>query len=123
MNDKHDQHAKLIADTFHADWETGRPADFAREAAAMARRRNHVRRSLRAAGTAAVIAVAAVVLLRRPAMPPPTLVEPAKSVAASRGYEILSDDELLAQVHDQPLLIMKRADGSKQIVVLADSSE
>ena len=118
MNDQNNRHAKLIADTFHADWETGRPAAFAREAAAVARRRHRVRRSLRAAGTAAVIAVAAFVLLRRPSPHPPAFAGSAKPVAASRGYEILSDDELLAQVHDQPLLVLKKENGTRQIIVI-----
>jgi hypothetical protein len=118
MNDDKKNRAKLLAETFHDNWEAGQPAAFAREAAAVARRRHFARRSLRAAGTAAFVAIAAFVLLRRPVTQPPALAEPAKHFAPSRGYEILSDEELLAQVRDQALLAVRNPNGTRQIVVI-----
>lgn len=39
-------------------------------------------------------------------------------VAPNRGYEVLSDDELLAQVRDRPLLALRKENGTRHIIVL-----
>lgn len=122
MNDRNDRQAKLLAETFHDAWEAGRPAEFARAAAAAARRRHLARRSLRAAGAVALILAAVFVARQRPEPSPLSRVETSKAMS-NRGYEIMSDEELLTQVHDQPLLVMKKADGTQQIVALARESE
>jgi hypothetical protein len=45
----------------------------------------------------------------------------APTPVAVRGYEIISDDELLAQLQDQPVLVVKRANGTREITLLDDS--
>jgi hypothetical protein len=123
MNDRNDRQAKLLAETFHDAWETGPAAEFAREAAAAARRRHVARRSLRAAGALALIAAAVFFSQQKPRPSPLPRTETQKSVTQGRGYEIMSDEELLTQVRDQPLLVVKKADGTRQIIALEKESE
>lgn len=122
MNNRHDKYTRLLAETFHESWETGAPADFARAAAKLARRRRAARRAARAAGAIAVVGVAALIVLQKDKLSPPS-APVAKAVVPKPGYEILSDAELLAQVRNQPLLAVKREDGTQQIIVLAGGSE
>ena len=114
MNNDRNRNEKLLAELFHDDWSAGPAAAFARRAAAHARGRHRLR-SLAAAGTTAAFALLfAFALTRRPA-PTPTLSPPVKSVAA---YEIISDAEMLAQLRDQPLLVVQKPDGAKEFVLL-----
>lgn len=121
MTDRDDKQAQLLADTFHADWSTGRAAGFARTAAAQVRRRRRMRGALALTGVAALIAATSFVAWRERAP-----VESAKPrVAASqpallnpRGYEIISDDQLIAQLRDRPLLVVQRENGTREIVLL-----
>lgn len=117
MNNREDKNAKLLAETFHEDWTDGRASQFARHAAAHARLRRRVRRAVYAAGAAAVVAAAALVSFQRPepVAAPTATTAPAPS---ARGYEIISDEQLLAQLRDRPLLVVKKADGSREIVLL-----
>lgn len=115
MNKQDDQESRLLAETFQTDWETGPTAGYARAAAAYARRRHRFRSALVAAGTTAgLAAVLAFALLHRPA---PLRLAPAVAKAAP-AYEIISDDELLAQLHDRPLLAMRQANGTRKFVLL-----
>src|SRR5438132_1576136 len=115
MSETHDREAKLIAETFHADWSSGRPAEFARAAAAHARRRHVVRRTVATAAACAAIALVGIVTTLRktpasaPAPRPP-------SFASVHGYEIISDAELLSQLHDRPLLVVKNENGAREFV-------
>jgi hypothetical protein len=124
MNETPDKHAKLLAETFHGDWESGQPAAFARVAANAARRRHLARRSLQAACAATITAIAVVIALTRPSAPPlPSSARAPVAQQKSHGYEIISDEELLAQVRDRPLLALKKANGTREIVVLESGSD
>ena len=118
MNDPHDNDTKLLAAAFHDDWSEGRTADFARAAAAHARGRRRIRRTLSTAGVGTVLTVAAFVTLRST---PPTLPSHAANppATAAPGYEIISDEQLLAQLRDRPILVVRAENGSREIVVLA----
>lgn len=120
MSNPGDNTTKLIADTLHDDWANGPAADFARTAAAHARRRRRVKIGASAAASVAVGAMAIFVNLRQPepTSPHPTAFAQRAPAGARPGYEIISDDELLTQVRDQPLLALKNHDGSREIVVL-----
>ncbi len=118
MNDRRDHDdARLIAGAFHGDWANGPAAEFARAAAAHARRRRAVRRTLAGLGTATVLAAAFFVSRQlRPTMPATPAIATAKV-----AYEIISDDELIAQLHDRPLLVVKKDSGAKEIHLLEES--
>ncbi|HUR60518.1 MAG TPA: hypothetical protein VM029_22550 [Opitutaceae bacterium] len=117
MNNRDDKNAKLLAETFHDDWTAGPASGFARAAAAHARRRRNVRRTVSAATAAAALAAIAL-LTRHEVAPPARNVAPAPAPIVAIAYEILSDDELLARVHNQPLLVVKKLDGTREITVL-----
>jgi hypothetical protein len=42
---------------------------------------------------------------------------------AVRGYEIISDDELIGRLADQPLLVVSRTNGTKEIRLLETPPE
>ena len=114
MNNRADHREKLLAEVFHDDWETGPASRFARAAAASARHRR-LRRTLGAAAvTTGVVAVLTFVALRRPVPPPAAPSHP----TAARGYDIISDDELLARLPNLPVLVLPQPDGGKKIVLL-----
>jgi hypothetical protein len=121
MNDRNDKDAKLLAGAFHDDWADGPAAAFARAAAASARRRRAAHRTLRGATVAAALGAVAFVALRQPPAPAPLRTVTSPPVA--RSYEIISDDELLAQLRDRPLLMVKKENGEKEFVLLAPEEE
>jgi hypothetical protein len=123
MNKPGDKNAKLLAETFHGEWTSGAPADLARAAAAHARRRRSVRQALMTATAGvALVAVGLTVWPKSAVLPAPATMATTKLTAvATRGYEIISDDELLARLVDQPLLVVKRANGTKEITLIEDS--
>ena len=118
MNNRDDKNAKLLAETFHDDWSAGPASGFARAAAAHARRRRQVRRTLSAV-TAGAALVAVVLLTRHQVTPPAPSAPRISPPAVTRAYEVISDGELLALVRDQPLLSVTKPDGTHEIVVLA----
>jgi len=114
MTEKHDPRTKLLTEIFHEEWSGGAPAGFARDAAALVRRRRRLRHSLVAAGTAAAVAVLTLVLSR----PAPEHFRQRSLPQAEPAYEIISDDELLAQLSDRPLLAMRTESGTREFVLL-----
>ncbi len=101
-------------ETLHGDWTAGPAAEMARRAAARARLRRAVRQSAPIVAAAAAIAVVMFFTTRQPAPAPVA----SGATAANPGYEIISDDELLATLRDRPLLVLPQENGSKKIVVL-----
>jgi hypothetical protein len=112
MNKPSDNRDRLVAELFHAGWTEGPGAEFARQAAATARRHRAARRTAMLGGTLAAAAVAFVVahFAERPAGP----------VSASRrpAYQEISDDELLAALRDRPVLVLPDGQGGRKIVLL-----
>ncbi len=120
MNSRPDNRTRLLAETLEGDWATGPAAAMARRAAAHARRR----RAAKHAGLAlvATAAVATIIFFgTRARLPDVARSAPEVAVvspAAHAGYEIISDDELIATLRDRPLLVLPQENGSKKIVVL-----
>ena len=115
MSNRNEQREKLLAELFHPEWTEGVASNFARAAAAHARRRRRLHRSLVATGAAAALILAAAFLR----------VGQREQVSAvtgaptnHRAYEIITDEALLAQLSDRPLLVLPQQDGTKTIVLL-----
>jgi hypothetical protein len=90
---------------------------FARRAAAGARRRRLAKQAGLVVGVASAL-TAALILIRPPAAQPTVAVTPAKTAV----LEIMSDQELLAQLKDQPVLFLKDQTGITGVVFLADAA-
>lgn len=103
---------RLITETFG----DGHGQSFARAAAAHARRR-HAVRQLSVAAAAAAAAIAVLIAIQRPAIEPQSA-----AIASAPAYEIISDDELLANLRDQPVLILKDHTGITGVIFLADAN-
>lgn len=149
MNDSpSDRRARLMAETLHENWTDGPPAEFARRAAAHARRRRTARKAaLTITGTLALAALVAIfsdqrftlstsptpivstvpTLAPTPATPAAAMRSSPAAVSASStsvakitpAYEIISDIEFEALMRDRPVLILPQQDGTQKIVVLA----
>jgi len=103
---------QLLTDTLtHGEGER-----FALAAAARARRRQAVKQFGLGAGT---LAAALAVWLATQA--PQPVARPA--LAATPAYEIISDAELLAQLKDQPVLVIKDQERITSVVFLPASTE
>ncbi|MDO8542722.1 MAG: hypothetical protein Q7S40_19955 [Opitutaceae bacterium] len=116
MNRKPERDAKLLAELFHDNWSAGPAADYARAAAAIARRRRQLRRTLAAGASAAAVA-ALWMAVSSPRQAIPTQL-PAAPQPVTRGYEIISDEELLGQLRDRPVLVVRKPNGTREITLL-----
>lgn len=128
MSNRPDNDVKLLAEAFHDDWVGGLAADFARAAAAHARARRRARRTFAALGAAAAAALL-VFSTSRPVAPAPEvaaalpshrIATTAMTMPSARGYEVISDEELLAHLREQPVFVLKKEDGTREIVLLAN---
>lgn len=120
-DDRHDPRSRLLAETFSDDWEHGAAADFARRAAAHARRRHHVRRAIFPVASFAAAALAAAWFAHGPipsARAPVAPTEPPVAKNPFPVYEIISDAELEAALRDRPVLILPRDSARPRIVLL-----
>jgi hypothetical protein len=121
MTEKPDPRARLVSEVFGDDWGTGPASAFARSAAAYVRQRRRRRRNAVAvAGVAALAALVFAAYLRphqEPALAPVSEVKP--GTKATPLFEIISDEQLMAELRDQPLLILPQDDGSARFVVLS----
>ena len=118
MKDKSDFRTRLIAATLQDDWAEGPAAVFALQAAAATRRRRARRHLLLGVGGGAGLATALFLWVARPALPPPASHLTDRPL---HHYDILTDDQLLAQVRDRGLLAIREPDGSRRIIILAAS--
>jgi hypothetical protein len=107
----------------HLLTETLVPGDgeaFARRAAAHARHRRLAKQAGLAAGLTCVLAAALMML------PPPRAVQSSPiavtPVPAAPTLEIMSDQELLAQLKDQSVLVLKDQTGITGVIFLADAA-
>ncbi len=128
MNEKPDPRSRLLAETFSDDWDDGPGREFARRAAAQVRRRRRLLRVLPPAALA-VAMMAALFSAQRGA--PRTFVRPENVAAPARdgliapaskispAFEIISDDELFAELRTRPLLILPDRPAEQRYVVLA----
>ncbi|MBI4623548.1 MAG: hypothetical protein HY736_10070 [Verrucomicrobia bacterium] len=117
MNDSRDPRAKLLAETLQGDWANGPVSAMARRAAAHARQHRRVRHRLAAAGATVGLALVLFLFAPRTSAPPPHVRAP-EPVPLARGYDIISDDELVALLRDRPLLVLPQENGAKTIVLL-----
>lgn len=120
MNDPHRDEARLIADVFHDDWDGGAPAQFARAAAAHARKRTRARRALIAGAASAAVLAAAVVAFVPRTPPPAPIAQSSPQPKIPRGYDIASDAELLAALSDRPVVMVKRRDGTNEFLLIGE---
>jgi hypothetical protein len=112
MNSRRDRETRLLAGVFHGEWTQGAPATFAHAAAALARRRCRLRvLALGSAGLAVATALA-LALFSAHANRAPLAPRTAK------GYAIISDDQLLSELRDRPLLVVKKENGTREFVLL-----
>lgn len=135
---EHEGRDGLFSALSAGDWETGKPADLARRAAACVRRRVRRRRCLIACGSAAALALAVSVVrlgldekmgegegagagrehavrlvaaVAGPSMP--------KALMPGQAHPFeLSDEEALELLRGRPLMVTRRPDGSLEIVLL-----
>ncbi len=120
---KTDRSAELLAGIYHDDWTGGVPAGFAREAAAAARQRRATR-SREFVGLLAIAAAIAIVFSQGRSVPPPappTATRLALPSSPSVVYEIISDEQLLAQLHDQSVMIVADDTGAKRLMLLDET--
>ena len=108
MTDQDDLLAKTLGD--------GDGANFARRAAAHTRRR----RAVTKVGLAGVTATAFVVTVLGFLRPSPE--SPVSVKAAQPSVEIISDAELLAELKNESVLVLKNGEDISGIVFLADSA-
>ncbi len=117
MNDRNDPRARLVADAYHEDWNSGPMRELAQRAAAHARTRRRVRRT---AGTTAVAAcvLAIAVFAFRPKFVVPANVAADVAEPKTTRYEIISDEEFFTLIDRRPVLILPQQDGARRIVVI-----
>jgi hypothetical protein len=120
MSKHEDNESKLLADVFHDDWQNGPAGGFARRAAARARCQSRVRHALPvAAACALAVAIGLIVKREHPA---PSLPDEGgvQQKISGRGYDVISDEELLTQLRDRPLLVVRKENGTREFVLLAN---
>lgn len=120
MNNGPDQNDRMIAEAFHGEWSEGASAKFALAAARAARRRMVRRRSVVGAAAALGMAAALAFAFRhlRLESNAPEVLEAFHSAEPARAYEIISDQELLAELKDRPLLAVQNRDGGTEFLLL-----
>lgn len=128
MNDRPDPRSRLLAEAFSDDWNGGDARVFALRAAAHVRRRRRTRRTLLSAA-AVVVVIGALSFSTRNTHPasPATKTNAAESSRpestaplskVSPAFEIISDEELFANLQAHPLLILPDQPAERRYVVL-----
>lgn len=129
MNSSERNHDRLLAELFHGEWDSGAIARAARLAAGRTRRYRRRRRITTATG--GIVAACAIMWFAwrssdrdtgyiPPQSPKPQVVHAAPTPQPS--LEIISDNELLALLHDRSLLVIRDNDqGHITEIVFLDS--
>jgi hypothetical protein len=115
MSEHRKENERLIAETFQGNWSDGPAAHFARIAAAHARRRRRQRATLVGVSAAAVAAGISLVTLQRSRS---AIRSPEATPAAARSYEIISDAELLAELRDRSVVMVRQPSGAREFVLV-----
>lgn len=110
-----EERSKLVADAFHEDWASGPASALAQRAAAYARRRRRMRRTVATLGATGAIAAAVLITFIQSSR---TRVAPPVSATPRPAYEIISDEQLLSELRDRPLLVLPQKNGAREIVLL-----
>ena len=128
MNEKPDPRTRLVAEVFNDDWVAGPTSAFARAAAAHARRRRAVRQTLRIGGAVAVVIVAILAFNRARVPQRPSSALPIAELATAEiaptsktfpAFEIISDEQLVAELRGRPLLILPQEPEARRFVLLS----
>lgn len=118
---------RLLADAYYENWTAGPARALAAHAAHTVRQRRTIRQFTATAATVALLASGAWWLSFSPERLAPSSARPVsspRSVSSAqpetppRGYEIISDAELMAYLRDQPAMILTGADGQKKVIWL-----
>ena len=118
---------RLLADAYHGDWSSGPASALASRAARTVRRRRAIRRLATTAATLALLASGAWWFSFAPERMAPSSTRTAGSSRSipltrvampPRGYEIISDTELMSYLRDQSVMILTGADGQKKVIWL-----
>ena len=117
MSNRRDRQDRLLAETLGGEWNEGAPARLAQCAAAHARRSHRNRRVLAACAGATVLVLAGLTTFRPATTPAP---RPVEAKPSARGYEIISDAELLSTLRDRPVAVVKRTDGSSDFLLVGE---
>lgn len=115
MNEPPNPHTRLLAETFHNDWATGPARAMALRAAAQVRRRRLIRRSA-LAGAASCVVLAWIMFANRPRSTP--TVAPVAVAPATPAFEIITDEQLFAELRDRSLLVLPNEKNGPRIVLL-----
>jgi hypothetical protein len=123
MNEKLDPRTRLLAEAFNDEWATGPASVFARRAAAHARRRRTLKQAL-LIGSATTAGLVTLFFATRPRLSLPvlpavsSLAQSAPGTKVAPAFEIISDEQLIAELRGRPLLILPQEREGHRIVLL-----
>jgi hypothetical protein len=116
MSEKPSNRTELIAEAFHENWNDGHLADLALRAAAHARQRRRMRHGFQIGS--AITCVAAILLMLNSTHQLQPVQPTLRQITPVPAYEIISDEELFAELKDHALLAVKNENGARELVLL-----
>jgi hypothetical protein len=117
MTKHRDRRQKMLAETLDDNWSTGSAASMATRAAAYARRRRFVRRSVGTLVSGAAIVAVCFLALKPHAREEVTSPGNDANQTVAKNYITISDQQLIDSM--APLLILPNEAGGKKIVLVA----
>ncbi len=115
-NSRSERETELLADLFHENWDTGKAVYYARQAAVLVRRRRLVKTSLAATALVTLLAALFWPVVRERSIPRERMAKDPAPV--QRNYEIITTDQLLNQLRDRPILVVKEGRAGKKVILL-----